>query len=166
MSQWDIVSLHKYLDVKRAPRGLRLTKRCSFLDDDLRDQWYEHCRECSRKWMSLIISQRKKRLLATFALRLRLPKTSSIPIPIGLHFPYEMIVSMIKSLNLRPTSLARSQANLKGIGMIICRVVNTGGKEQDNQGPLMGHHFRIGHHALTMVQALPPPGIVPSSSIK
>lgn len=67
-------------------------------------------------------------------------------------------------MNLRPTSLVRSQANSKGIGKIFCRAVNIGGKEQDNHGLLMGHHVMIGQHALIMVQVLLPPGIAPSSN--
>lgn len=46
---WDIVSLQKYIKVNRAPRGLRITNLCGFLEEDLKDVWLRSSRECSDK---------------------------------------------------------------------------------------------------------------------
>lgn len=55
--------LQKYLEFKRVPRVLRITKLCSFLDDDLKDKWISRLHECNRSWLQYIITQRERNLV-------------------------------------------------------------------------------------------------------
>lgn len=61
---WDILLLQKYLEFKRIPRGLRITKICTFLDLDLREKWIQSLREYNQKWLHFIITQRERNLSA------------------------------------------------------------------------------------------------------
>lgn len=61
---WDILLLQKYLEFKRIPRGLRITKVCSFLDVDLRENWIKSLHDCNRMWLQYIITQRERNLSA------------------------------------------------------------------------------------------------------
>lgn len=52
---WNILLLQKYLDVHKIPRGLRITKLCNFLEDNLNTEWIDELRKCNRMWLSLIV---------------------------------------------------------------------------------------------------------------
>lgn len=60
---WDILLLENYIKTNRVPRGLRLTKTCIWLDDDLKDAWAIQMRELNKKLLSSIITQRERNLL-------------------------------------------------------------------------------------------------------
>ncbi|KAM8945703.1 myocardin [Pelodytes ibericus] len=62
---WDIVTLEKYIEVQRIPRGLRLKKVPFFIKDDekLETDWNSTLTECSMKLMQIIITYKKKLLI-------------------------------------------------------------------------------------------------------
>lgn len=59
---WDILLLENYIKTNRVPRGLRLTKTCTWLDDDLKDAWVIQMRELNKKLLLSIITQRERNL--------------------------------------------------------------------------------------------------------
>lgn len=60
---WDIILLQKYLDVKRIPRGLRITNICNFLDDDPSVEWISGMSKFNRSWLKRIIKQRERNIV-------------------------------------------------------------------------------------------------------
>lgn len=58
---WDKFFLTKYIDTKISPRGLRVMKECSFLDNDHKREWADISVLCTSKWMSILISHRTSR---------------------------------------------------------------------------------------------------------
>lgn len=60
---WDILLLVNYIKTNGVPRGLRLTKTCTWLDDDLKDAWVIQMRELNKKLLLSIITQRERNLI-------------------------------------------------------------------------------------------------------
>lgn len=57
---WDAELLNNYIQVDRIPRGLRVLKKCNFLEMDLQQEWNEISLSCSKLWIQIIIKQRKR----------------------------------------------------------------------------------------------------------
>lgn len=59
---WDKVTLQKYLECGRIPRGLRIHKNPTFglEDEDFINRWDETLEECSNSLMRLIIQKHSR----------------------------------------------------------------------------------------------------------
>lgn len=55
---WDRYFLEKYHSTHISPRGLRILKDCSFLDQPHEKEWLSIAEFCTQKWISIIIEQR------------------------------------------------------------------------------------------------------------
>lgn len=58
---WDKFFLSKYIDTEISPRGLRVMKECTFLDNDNKREWADISAFCTSKWMTILISYRMSR---------------------------------------------------------------------------------------------------------
>lgn len=61
---WDLAFLQKYLELAITPRGLRVKKQCSFLDEDLTKEWHMISEFCTTKWIKILVQQREWKLKA------------------------------------------------------------------------------------------------------
>lgn len=59
---WNLAFLQKYLELGITPRGLRIKKQCSFLDEDLTKEWWMIAEFCTTKWIKILVEQRERKL--------------------------------------------------------------------------------------------------------